>query len=543
MSARGFTSTGKMSEPTVPKKPTNAVARGLGLYFVALGFSLTVPMPPHESWLLQAVRRLMNGEVLYRDVFCGVTPLSVYITWFLSRIFGLDLLLERMIVQACFVASVFLVLRICRQLGMTSRFPWLLVVTLLVYGQNRVSTPYSPLALPLLLGCFSLTLTWVNRQTLEDSMCPGASRTWVGLGLAGLCAGLCFGSKQNAGIYVLAALLATVPAVSLSLRMEMKRFLEFEGVVLTSFLLACTLVILPVFLTGGLPRLLDYGFLGKGAYLHRAGGMQSFTFESPSALLSAPGELTTWQGIYIDTAYVAPALAVFLLLLAWLRSKRNKQIVTFVVAAFTVAGMLLAYPVPDQARMNLIFPALVPALVHGWRKGGLTVPHGVTQACRVAAWAWLSLALGFHVLRPAVGFARGRYAVASLPYHHGILMESTQLADYKSRIQTLRQLTGGARLFILSHEASFYYLALGIPDPTPYDIPAVTAFGRHGQQEVITAIQQGRISQVCWEHESFGTLNPEVLEKFITTNMVRGQDAGPCTLYALPKGARIVNPN
>ena len=34
-----------------------------------------------ESWFLQVIHRVTNGDVLYRDVFFGATPLSVYIAW------------------------------------------------------------------------------------------------------------------------------------------------------------------------------------------------------------------------------------------------------------------------------------------------------------------------------------------------------------------------------------------------------------------------------------------------------------------------------
>ena len=523
-------------EPELRSKLFCSMAQVLALYVVALGLALAAGrIPPDESWFLQVVNRLRHGEILYREVFCGITPLSVYVTWFFSKLFGLQLIVERAIIQACFVATVLLVLKICRQLGMPAGYQWPLAAALLVYGQDRASTtPYSPMAMVFMLLCFSLALMWFYERIAVNSAATGMAPGWVTPGLAGLGAGLCFATKQNAGMLTLAALLATVLIVSVAGHTGAKKALALMAVMFAGFLLASSLVLFPVYLTGGIPGLLDYGFLGKGAYLQHGGDWAAFRVLSPAMLLTEPGNPTAWKCLYMNILYLAPAIAASLLLVAWLRCKGTIRTLTLVVAVFTGAVMLLAFPRADATHMVLIFPALMPAIVHGWQAARLPFPPRFEWLFRALVWAWLGVGLGFLVLRPVAGLERGNYCASPFPCHQGVLITPAMRAYWESQIQSLRRSAPGKRLFILAYDAGFYYLTLGLQNPTPFDVPAATAFGRHGQKEVIAAIQQGKISEVCWKQEQIEEFEPDTLVQFIRANMVQGPDAGPCTLYSLP---------
>jgi hypothetical protein len=54
----------------------------------------------------------------------------------------------------------------------------------------------------------------------------------------------------------------------------------------------------------------------------------------------------------------------------------------------------------------------------------------------------------------------------------------------------------GQPIFLVSDRAAFYYLATGVPDPTPFDYPMATAFGRQGEARVIEWTATGRIGSV-----------------------------------------------
>ena len=48
-----------------------------------------------EVWMTQVLRRVLEGETLYRDIFFGVPPLSVYATAAIGKLFGAELIVVR----------------------------------------------------------------------------------------------------------------------------------------------------------------------------------------------------------------------------------------------------------------------------------------------------------------------------------------------------------------------------------------------------------------------------------------------------------------
>jgi hypothetical protein len=83
---------------------------GIGLFVasvllsIAGGFAAGLT-PYDEAWFLQVVHRVTSGEVLYRDVFFGVTPLSVQMTAPAVRLFGAEILVIKAVVGLCFALS------------------------------------------------------------------------------------------------------------------------------------------------------------------------------------------------------------------------------------------------------------------------------------------------------------------------------------------------------------------------------------------------------------------------------------------------------
>ena len=56
--------------------------RGAALFGMGLISTITQGVITNdESWFLQVVHRMTQGEVLYRQIFFGVTPLSAYLVY------------------------------------------------------------------------------------------------------------------------------------------------------------------------------------------------------------------------------------------------------------------------------------------------------------------------------------------------------------------------------------------------------------------------------------------------------------------------------
>ena len=302
---------------------TRAAGTGLVLAaggMLALGRSI---LGADEAWFLQVVHRVTSGEVLYRDVFLGVTPLSVYLLAPLAWVWRSEVWLVRAALVACVAASALLCSVIARRLGSDREFSPLLGAALLLLAFPVPVAPYSPLATFFLLAALAAVLRW------DENRDENPARSWQALVLAGVACGMGFASKQNIGLYAFGAALLIV----LSSRMrpgEGARRAQL-ALVSTSFLLSAAVPLVPVWWSGALPEFLDYGFLNKGTYLRRAGVSYFEGLRSLAALLRSDPLSSALVG---NAAYLIPPLAWAGLAWSWWRSSGPSRRRAEIVAAF-----------------------------------------------------------------------------------------------------------------------------------------------------------------------------------------------------------------
>ena len=488
---------------------------GIGLFAasvllsIAGGFAAGLT-PYDEAWFLQVVHRVTSGEVLYRDVFFGVTPLSVQMTAPAVRLFGAEILVIKTVVGLCFAFSALLVVRVDRQLGGRG-FPVLLIVALLTLGRPEMA-PYSGLSTVFLLATLSAVLHW------QES----ASR--VALAAAGLAAGLSFASKQNLGAYAAAALLASLATVHPGWRALGRRLVVAGG----AFALAAGLPTVPIWLDGATERFLADGFLNKVTYLEHAGVGY---LESSIQLVRLLPTLSLWDSLavaYDLDRYLVPPLAAAALLAAWFRVDRQRRAPLTVVFVFAAAGVLGVLPRADTEHMIHAMPLLIVGLAYGLREAWPS--RTAWKRVGIAALlAWFGFGLAQALMTPAVQVGRGAMRVSTLPHFRWALIPNATEEDFTARARMLA--AAGEQPFLLIPEAGFYYLLTGLRNPTPYDYPYVTTFGPHGQRDVIASIEQGRIKTVCFAVRGPIVLRPDELARYVQEQMTRGEDAGACTVY------------
>ena len=76
------------------------------LFISGFYFSITLnAYRPDETAYLQMANRMMNGDILYRDIFAKVTPLSYYITFLFTSLLGLEILVIKFINTVIFVCT------------------------------------------------------------------------------------------------------------------------------------------------------------------------------------------------------------------------------------------------------------------------------------------------------------------------------------------------------------------------------------------------------------------------------------------------------
>jgi hypothetical protein len=482
-----------------------------------------------KSWFLHVVNRMTSGDVLYRDMFFPATPLSIYLTALFTAPFGNEFLIAEAVWAVWLVLLILASLSIARQLGLGGNGQSLLALALIVFMVPWMQSPYTLLAMLWLAACGSATLAWVSRNPAS----AGQGDRW--LVAAGTAAGLCFVSKHNLGAFAVAAL-AMATATYGGGWANRRQWPRIVALTAGPFLIVTLAVMLPVLTTGGLDKFLEYGFGSKETYLSAA---RIDYGEGLALLASQVSKVRSGvppQGLYWQLLYLLPPLTVVALVAAWLRVARGERDRVTTVLAFVVAASLVVIPRATLSYVIFTLPIVLPGLGYAVRLLAPGLLDHWEAPVHAAAALWIAVGAALIVGDPITVIARGDYEVSELPHFHGLLIAD----DAKSYFHTAEKLAAldgeGDAPFVLSNRAGFLYLASGVANPTPYDYPLVTAFGRTGLAETLAALQDGDLRSVCLDHDFSSTndprrLQPKDLIHFVEQEMEPRRDLGACVLY------------
>ncbi len=491
---------------------------------VAAGFA-----SPDEAWFLQVVRRVQSGETLYRDVWFGVTPLSIHLTRALASVFGTEVLVSRTVVMACLLATLWFCIRAVEGTGSTGRTPWLLFVAVFVFGiaQPGLPTPYTPLGVALFMGTFASTLAWLRSEEHGE---PSVGR----LVLAGSLAGLCFGAKQNVGLCAFAALLVVVLGGGAGQVRQRGRNIVAAAV---SFAATASLALLPTWLEGGAEWLLFYGFLNKAAYLEAGSIPYSSFLDRVWQFVRSP----RWpryfvSGHYYSALLLAP-LTFVLLFLAWASGRSSQRRTTTGVIAFSAGAILSVYPRAGSGSMLAAVPALLVGLVHGWNSIRPRLPDAFGRACVLAATVWVVGGAVLFFAGPFSDLVWGDQELSAIPHFRGVLVDREVSRELLQQAAVVSRATGGQPTFLVGPNNGFFYLTAAVTNPTPFDYPYLSILGRQGERRLIVAVQRKTIRSVFLFFGGVDQQTPIRLLNVVKREMspVRRTDFG--TLYRLRETA------
>jgi len=496
----------------------------------------SAPIYMSEAWYLQVVNRVLTGETLYRDVYFPSLPLSVYITAALAAVFGSEALLVKAIMALFLTLSTLLSYRIARQLGLGRVTALSLAGVGAIYVTSWMpgpGTPYTPMTYTCLMAGFSAILSWRERALQQTGAERGAAAR--DLVVAGVSAGLSFGTKQNIGAYALVGLCVAVIACRREARMDGAEILKALLLLSSAFCAVVGLVLLPVLLSGGFAKFLDYGFLGLGSYVRL--GQISYGAELDE-LVRVVRDRATWQNpkaLYYQLEFLLPFPVFAALLCVWFREGPARRGVATIVLSLAGAAFLGVFPRVDVAHMICSVPPLLLALAWACRQllpevdkpwpllVGMVMLAGVITGARST-----------YVANPLRRIRSGAVQFSDLPHFRGCLMRTGFLESLRSNARSLTEGTVGETVFILDNSCSLYYLITGIKNPTPFDYPQATSFGVNGEEEVVDAVEEGRISYVCMNPLGADPLAPVLLEDYVQSRMERICNIGFCTLYRSP---------
>ena len=489
---------------------------GLGVALLVFGAALFRSMLDgiglvDEAWFLQVVARCRAGEVLYRDVFFGATPLSVYLTSALTRVTGVDVWAEKIVTNAAFAASVWIAWRLVQRLH-GPRAAGLAAAGLVLLARPYTSPPYTPVA----VACFMGTLAVLLRSQ-DARRRVGAVDDW----LVGLLVGLTFLAKQNVGVLAALAAGAAVIAGGQPIPDRMRRIGGMAAGSVTT--IAAGLV--AVVAAGGFPAFLDYGFLNKGAYVRFAEVSYAASLGAwLSAVLhpGAPGaaaEVLHGLILFLPAAVLAAAVVV--------ARSRGFDRTDRSVLLFAAAGTCIAFPRWNRYHLAYAVPVLVVALASLWRSRG---EHAGSRGLSGMA-GWALPATVVVLLVPGVAALAHGATLSRIPHFRGALLAPDEQARLTASAAAIGAASQGRPLLVIDPRAGFVYLAAGLRNPTPFDFPAVTSVGRHGTSSLLSELTDGELPQVCVGHDREGLFYFGAVVSAVTDRFTPGDDLGLCRLY------------
>ncbi|HTG74799.1 MAG TPA: hypothetical protein VMB70_13580, partial [Terriglobia bacterium] len=117
------------------------------------------------------------------------------------------------------------------------------------------------------------------------------------------------------------------------------------------------------------------------------------------------------------------------------------------------------------------------------------------------------------------------------PHFQYAMMSHSNIDELRQNRVKLQAVATTGPLFLLTHEAAFYYLITSIKNPTSIDYPVAGSMGRDGEGKMIRAIQSHENSLVCLRSYPEPALRPVRLENFVRTQMLLVGRLGFCDLY------------
>ncbi len=488
-----------------------------------------------EAWFLQVLRRHEGGEVLYKDIFFNVTPLSAYLASPFVKIFGSELLVIKVLMSACFTATGLLLLLILQKLGLGKKAQVLVLMAYLAYTPSWVPAAgslYTPLAYVFILATFLMFLTWIgDGRGMVDGSDRKNRRRLVAIGI--LC-GLTFTTKQNMGVYLfLGVSLGAI--VYLATNRQKLRDLLVPSLLLTiGFVGTSMLLLTPIALTGGFERFLEYGFLNRATYIQAAQipyAAQFIWFRRLLENLRSWGDLLL---VYWQTQFLLPPVAFGILFLVWIRSKSDVRRMATLLILFNAVSFAGALPRVDLSHVLPTLPMTLISIAWGLAQFEIDLKPWLRQLIYTLCVLWCSLGIIALIIRPIRWIVRDTHQLSSLPHFRAQLLSKSDLHKWGVATDIIQMTTQGEPLFFLTPSASILYMLTERPNLTPYDYPLVTVFQSGGQEQVVKLFQSGEISWVCFSAMGEHPLSPSLLEEFVQGHMLPVKNTQRCTLYRAP---------
>lgn len=466
----------------------------IGILALLLGFVRSVLSgvgTADEAWFLYVLHRVNMGQVLYRDVWVPVFPLAVWLGQAFTLLFGDHVFVLKMADTLCFAVTAVACVAVARRVAPQSRYGILILAVMLGWTGAGVIGPgsiYTALGYALIAVTMALGMRWI------DSGSDHRERTLWPLAAAAVATGLAFSSKQTIGLLAIAALVCTIMVVGGRKGFRRALVLSIASVFVFALVVAATMV--PAALSGALPALLrdTVSSSGSASYLSMASvpyitGLVQFLQQLLAPISLGWIATVTLLGVFLVPLVVVPFFI-------WALT-RNRDARVWALGIFCAAALGGTYPRADYPHFIAALPFLLLAGIVVWERLRPNLTDSVIAVAMVLVIVVTGARLTSVVLAP---FGNGDYGfVASrLSSFQGALLT---VADDRAAGEAVKFLSAATQknIFILSLRAGLLYQATGREDPTAYDYPDLYGFGSFEQDDVINAVEDGRIEAIWFD--------------------------------------------
>ena len=528
----------RLFEAVAAARGGSSLLAGLGIVIVgSLLLEISRLNTWDEAWFLHVVTRLLQGDVLYREVFYPATPLAAYAGAGIVGLFGSEMVVLKLAGVACIAGTFLLSIRIAEQM----RTP----LSPIVFGAAvfLVELPYTfgytILATMLLVATLGALLSWHARVTASTQ----SPLRW--LVLTGALAGACLAAKHNVGALVGAATLISVLTLLHEHRRPSARetMTSLAALIVPMAILPLT-VMVPVLLSGGLPAAVDYTITSQSEYLqyndlsYEAG----FTLSMGAMLPDAPVSVETLlAGLQVGRpwVYLLPPAVALAAAWAWWRRPRVFRGPGVPLILFTAVAAASIFPLAEQSHFTVTAPVFLVAIAYLLR-------GELPRAASLLGLGCVALAGLMMVTAPLLWMRIGS-EVSSTAHLRGVVITPGYESQLLDRVREIRLATREGPTFYLFPEAALYYLLAGSANPTPYDFPLRTGFGTEGVHLVTEKVESGEIALVCLDRTwgmpgplpgPFPDLQPVELATWVRVEMTHVTTVAACDVYA----RRVVSP-
>jgi len=433
-----------------------------------------------EAVYLYEAKRVLAGQVMYRDIFEIVTPGWVWLMAVLFRLFGTDLATARLATAVLHGATAVLVYLTCRRLGVRRGLSWPPALAYVVVCESA----WSIASQHWLATFLFVLLLWV--LTGREPRRPARAL------LPGLVLGLLIGVQQPRGLIMALGVFVWLladdglrrryrpgpPAVPIATRLA--------GLVAGALLIVVPLGVTMI-ATAGADRvwralvihpLVNYGGTTRCAWGHI-------------------NVMTAWNGTFTFPRllkYLPAVLIVSAVRLAWLslgrRNETEARALALLVLFCLVSMASIAY-FPDFIHIAFIAPAFFVTMAETceWAVRRVSVPIGLRRAAGAVAAAVFLVACGLHLRRNLVRLRETFVLTRSTAFGRVDYARAPEVQLY-DRLAELLQDAPSRELFFYPVLSSLY-LTLAADNPTPYGF-FVAGYNSPDQVEEVLAILEAR---------------------------------------------------